>query len=73
MTRILYAIQSDVGYLKDIEEYTTDVEQAVTFVCFDTAVQRLSLCLNKLTHECKVVPIKTLFPRKTAKQFHGPH
>jgi len=73
MTRTLYAIQSDVGYLKDIEEYTTDVEQAVTFVCFDIAVRRLSLCLNQLTHECKVVPIKTLFPRKTAKQFDGLH
>jgi len=73
MTITLYAIQSDAGYLKDIEEYTTDIEQAVTFVCFDTAIHRLFLCLNQLTHECKVVPVKTLFPRKTAKQFYGSH
>jgi hypothetical protein len=71
MTRTLYAIKSDLGFLRDIEEYTTDVERAVTFVDYDTAFYRLKLCCDQLKHNCKVVTVQSPFPRKTAKQING--
>lgn len=70
MKRTVYALKSKEGYLSDIEEYTSDLEKAVTFMYLDTAIKRLALVKDKLKHPCSVVELSLDFPRKTATRLY---
>lgn len=63
MKRLTYAIESTQGFLRDIEDYTDDLLEAVTFTNFDIAVIRLSAVKNRLQCECWVSVIYLDFPR----------
>jgi hypothetical protein len=65
MHRILYAIESDKGFLTDIECYTDDILDAVTFVDFDNAAQRLAAINDQLEENCWVGAELVPFPRPT--------
>ena len=65
MYRILYAIQSDKGFLSDIEQYTDNILDAVTFVDFDVALRRLASISNLLTEPCWIAAEQVSFPRST--------
>lgn len=67
MKRLVYTIESSKGFLKDIELYTDDVLDAVTFTTFDTAVMRLNGVKEKLQTDCWVGLEYIEFPR--AKPF----
>jgi len=63
MKRLTYAIESTKGFLRDIEDYTDDLLEAVTFTNFDIAVIRLSAVKSRLQYECWVSVIYLDFPR----------
>ena len=54
MDRLVYVIESPKGYLYDIEKYTSNITEAVTFVEYDTAVKKLATLAKSLTTECRV-------------------
>lgn len=54
MDRLVYVIESQKGYLCDIEKYTSKLTEAVTFVDYDTAVKKLATLAKSLTTECRV-------------------
>lgn len=54
MDRLVYVIESPKGYLCDIERYTPDILEAVTFVEYDTAVKKLATLAKSLMTECRV-------------------
>jgi hypothetical protein len=54
MDKRYYVIQSNLGYLKDIEEYTNSVSNSVLFVDFDNAIEKLKQVKEYLTQQCWV-------------------
>jgi hypothetical protein len=62
MSRIRYALCSTKGYLSDIETYVSDPEEAVTFSCFDVAVQKLNTLRPLLKNSCRVTEVRIPFP-----------
>jgi hypothetical protein len=54
MDRLVYVIESSKGYLYDIEKYTSNIFEAVTFVEYDTAVKKLATLTKSLVTECRV-------------------
>lgn len=66
--RPLYVIKSDKGFLADIERYTDDVLEAVTFVDFDFAVKKLASVRSLLKEICWVGTEYVPFPRPTPVQ-----
>lgn len=54
MQRLVYVIESAKGYLCDIEKYTPNLLEAVTFVDHDAAVKKLAALGKILAMECKV-------------------
>lgn len=63
MKRLSYAIESTQGFLKDIEDYTNDVLEAVTFTNFEFACERLAVVNNLLSTECWISAVYIPFPR----------
>jgi hypothetical protein len=63
MNRVLHVIESDKGYLYDIEKYTDDVMKAVTFVDFTQACKRLAGVSGVLSNSCWVGAVHVPFPR----------
>jgi hypothetical protein len=63
MERILHVIESDKGYLSDIEEYTYDLMEAVTFVDFTYACKRLASISGVLSTPCWIGAVHMPFPR----------
>lgn len=66
MTKTVYLLACDKGYLKDIEVYTHDVLDAVTFSSFETATERLAKIGKLLSNECYVTTGSIPFPRPVA-------
>lgn len=66
MKRLLYTIESAHGFLKDIETYTNDVLEAVTFTTFEFACERLAVVNNLLSTECWISAVYIPFPRPRA-------
>lgn len=66
MERLLYAIKSNKGFLADIERYTDDILDAVTFVDFDNAAYRLAEINDLLVEQCWIVAKYVPFPRPIA-------
>lgn len=64
MERTIWTIESNEGYLYDIEQYTQDVSKAVDFPDLDTALRRLTLVRKKLTKACWITAQTLPFPRK---------
>lgn len=64
MKRTIWTIESNEGYLFDIERYTTDVTKAVEFTDLDTALKRLALVRDKLKMTCWVTSETVSFPRE---------
>lgn len=63
MNRVVYTIESSDGYLKDIEVYTNDILEAVTFTDFEHACSRLTIVSGLLSKECWVDAKYIPFPR----------
>lgn len=63
MNRLVFAIESPEGFLKDIECYTHLIEDAVTFTTFDSAVNKLCSVRERLVAECWVSANYLKFPR----------
>lgn len=70
MQRTLYVIESSKGYLSDIERYTDNILDAVTFVDFDIAAQRLVSVSGLLSEPCWVAAEQVPFPRPTPIQLN---
>ena len=70
MERLLYAIKSNKGFLADIERYTDNILDAVTFVDFDNAAYRLAEINDLLVEQCLIVAVYVPFPRPTAVCLH---
>jgi PHP family Zn ribbon phosphoesterase len=68
MKQTVYVFQSDYGFLSDIEVYSKNPEEAVTFVQFDIASARFNAIKHKLKQNCKIVSVQIPFPRATAMQ-----
>jgi hypothetical protein len=65
MDRLIHVIESKKGYLKDIEEYTDDILDAVTFIDYNIAIRQLIAVSGLLTEECWVGCTYIPFPRPT--------
>jgi hypothetical protein len=63
MDRLVHVIESDKGYLSDLESYTDNIMDAVTFVSYDFAINRLATVSGKLTENCWVGCAYMPFPR----------
>jgi hypothetical protein len=63
MQRLVHVIESEKGYLSDLERYTEDIVEAVTFVSFEVAVERLTTVRKRLTETCWVDVAYLPFPR----------
>ena len=63
MERLVHVIESDKGYLSDLEEYTDDLLEAVTFISYDFAVKRLAAVSGQLNENCWVSCAYLPFPR----------
>lgn len=62
MKRLLHVIESNDGYLCDIEQYTEDPNEATTFVDYGTAIKRLISLTNKIKQDCWVGAVYVDFP-----------
>lgn len=63
MKRLVFTIESQKGFLQDIEKYTDSLVDAVSFSTLDTAIKRLSVVRKKLTMECWIGVNYLEFPR----------
>jgi hypothetical protein len=79
MKKTIYTIASEKGFLKDIEEYTMDILEAVTFTNVDYACERLLSIKHALKNKCWVTTQEITFPRpkptyfsQTSKSFAVP-
>ena len=71
MERILYVIESNKGFLADIERYTHNILDAVTFVDFDNAAWRLAEVNDLLVEQCWIVAEHVPFPRPIAVRLNA--
>ena len=71
MTRTIYLIASDEGFLQDIEKYTSDPLEAVSFTNVDYACERLLSVQHLLTHKCWITTQQIPFPRPKPFIIHG--
>lgn len=65
MHRLVHVIESDEGYLYDIEHYTPDICSAVTFESFDVAVAKLKSIRDTISKTCWVKATYLRFPHPT--------
>jgi len=70
MKTTIFTIESNQGFLRDLEEYTSDVLDAVSFTNFEFAVRKLSQVQHLLENECWVSAQQIPFPRPKPFQFH---
>ena len=63
MERLVYLIETPKGFLKDIEEHTNDVLEAVAFTSFETACTRMAAVSGLLTTDCWLHANYVPFPR----------
>ena len=63
MERLVYTIETPKGFLKDIEQHTDDIMEAVTFTSFETACKRMAAVSGLLTTECWIGANYIPFPR----------
>lgn len=63
MERLVHVIESDEGYLTDIENYTQSIEDAVTFADLETACQKLASISGMLSNTCWIGAAYMQFPR----------
>lgn len=63
MNRLVHVIESNKGYLCDLESYTNNIMEAVTFVSYDFAIRRLATVSGQLSETCWVGCAYMPFPR----------
>ena len=63
MNRLVHTLECDLGYLVEVETYTNDITQAVTFTEFETAHQKLMEVNKLLKNECWIGLGYLPFPR----------
>lgn len=63
MDRLVHVIESSKGYLSDLESYTDNIMDAVTFVSYDFAIKRLATVSGLLSEPCWVGCAYMPFPR----------
>jgi hypothetical protein len=63
MKTTIFILESNKGFLKDIEEYTSDILEAVSFTNFEFACQKLIQVHHLLKNECWVSTQQIPFPR----------
>ncbi len=64
MKRLVYVIESEKGFLSDIETYTKDISNAATFVSFESAQAKLIEVNKLLVADCWVGVAFLSFPRE---------
>ncbi len=64
MDRKVWVIQSEKGFLKDIDVFTKDPEDAVTFSCLQSAFDKFIVISGALTSECWISSAPLSFPRR---------
>lgn len=70
MKTTIFTIESKHGFLQDLEEYTSDVLEAVSFTDFEFAAQKLAQVQPLLRNECWISTQQIPFPRPKPFQFH---
>lgn len=63
MDRLVHVIESDKGFLSDLECYTDNIMEAVTFVSYDFAAKRLAAVSRLLNETCWIGSAYMPFPR----------
>lgn len=63
MKRLVHVIESEQGYLTDIESYTQSIEDAVTFTDLETACHKLAAISGMLASDCWIGVAYMEFPR----------
>ena len=62
MDKLRHVIESDKGYLKDLEHYSSDPLEAVTFVTSTAATRKLADLQVFLKEDCWVGAVYIPFP-----------
>lgn len=70
MKTTIFTIESNKGFLQDLEKYTSDVLEAVSFTNFEFAAQKLAQVQHLLQNECWISTQQIPFPRPKPFQFH---
>lgn len=70
MKTTIFTIESNHGFLQDLEEYTSDVLEAVSFTNFEFAAQKLAQVKHLLKNECWISTQQIPFPRPKPFQLH---
>lgn len=70
MKTTIFTIESKHGFLKDLEEYTLDVLEAVSFTNFEFAAQKLAQVQHLLLNECWISTQQISFPRSKPFRLH---
>lgn len=70
MKSTIYILESHNGFLKDIEEYTSDIFEAVSFTNFQFACRKLVQVRHLLKNECWVSTREIPFPRPKPYRIH---
>jgi hypothetical protein len=70
MKTTIFTFESHKGFLKDIEEYTSDIYEAVSFTNFEFARQKLIQVHHLLKNECWISTQQIPFPRPKPFRIH---
>ena len=65
MNRKVWVIESEQGFLKDVNVYTSEIESAVVFSTLQSAVDKFITISGVLSSECWVNSATMAFPRTT--------
>lgn len=68
MDRFVWAIESDKGFLFEVEEYTSNLHKAVVFTDLDAALSRLRMLQSDLKETCRLTRQQLPFPRLESLQ-----
>jgi len=69
MKRTVFAIESNKGYLREVEEYTIDVLEAAVFFGYEFAVSKLTEIRPSLKEECWLTTVQLPFPHPVGLDF----
>lgn len=63
MTRTIYVLKTDNGYLTADGSATTDPFEAISFVDLDTAGERIRRTASHLIKQISICPVEVQFPK----------
>jgi|TARA_R110002126_G_scaffold180791_5_gene329612 hypothetical protein len=65
MDRKVWVIESEQGFLKDVNVYTDEIESAVVFSTLQSAVNKFMTISGVMSSECWINSATMAFPRTT--------